>query len=90
MRSLVTMALASAILLAAVHVVDAKTERSSGSGGFHSSGSHTGGSHRNASPRPHAAKSKSNYVIVKCKTKACLKKHPSGVYGFVPKAKQGR
>ena len=87
MKSLAVVALASAMLLGGMHGADAKTERSHSGGGFNSSGSHSGGSHRSASPRPHAAKSKSNYVIVKCKTNACLKKHPSGVYGFVPKKK---
>jgi hypothetical protein len=45
--------------------------------------SHGGGSH-------HASRSaKRDLIVVKCKTKACFKKHPSGVYAFKPKPKKG-
>jgi hypothetical protein len=69
-----------AVLFGGIEGAAAKTYRT------HSGSSHASGSTRVHTPR--AAKPKANYVIVKCKTKACFKKHPSGTYGFVPKAKK--
>lgn len=91
MKLMIVAATAVAVLLGGMEVADAKSERSSGGGsshfgGSHSSGSRSSGTHRVRAPR--AAKAKRDYVVVKCKTSACLKKHPSGVYGFVPKAKK--
>jgi hypothetical protein len=81
MKHLVIAAVVAAMLCAGARLAEAKTYRSDGGGSSHASGPHR-------TSHTHAAKSKSKYVIVKCKTKACLKKHPSGVYGFVPKAKK--
>jgi len=85
-------ALAALVLVAGVGMAEAESwhDKGGGSGG-HSSGSRSsGGSHTwstRGSSTAKTAKPKSNYIVVKCKTQACLKKHPSGVYAFQPKSK---
>jgi len=93
MKFLIVAATMLAVGLAGLDSAAARSDRSSGGGGSsHSSGgSRSSGAYRAHAPRvhaPRAARAKSDYVIVKCKTPACFKKHPSGTYGFVPKAKK--
>jgi len=86
MKHMVIVAAAAAMLLAGIDVAAAKSYRSHSSGGGHSGGSMR--VHAPRAPKAHAARAKGDYVIVKCKTAACLKKHPSGTYGFYPKQKK--
>ena len=85
MKFLILAATMLAVALAGIDSASAKTYRTDSGGS-----SHSWGSTRTHAPRAAKAKTKTDYVIVKCKTKACLKKHPSGVYSFVPKAKKNQ
>jgi len=85
MKTLIVAATALAVLLGGIDLAAAKTYRDSGGGSGHRG---SGVTHpRIAKPRAKSTKPKSALVVVKCKTKACLKKHPSGVYAFKPKPK---
>ena len=96
-------ALAILVWMAGTGLADAKERRDSGGNGSYSSGSRSYTSHSRAGGGFHAhgsssrakgstagdsAKTKSAYIVVKCKTAACLKKHPSGVYAFQSKPKK--
>jgi hypothetical protein len=83
MKIMILAATMLAVALAGIDSAAAKTYRTHGGGSSHS----TGATRMHA---PRAAKAKTNYVIVTCKTKACLKKHPSGTYSFVPKTKKNQ
>jgi hypothetical protein len=78
MKCLIVAAMMAVFLSATI--ADAKTERTHSGDSYHPASMHRVTHGR-------AAKPKRDYVVVNCKTKACMKKHPSGTYGFVPKKK---
>lgn len=77
MKSIIAAALVAAMLMCVAEAANAETDRS------YSGSSH----HASRSAKPKSANS--DLIVVKCKTKACFKKHPSGVYAFKPKPKKG-
>lgn len=77
MKSVIAVALVAAMLMCVAEAANAETDRS-----------HSGSAHY-ASRSTKPKSSKRDLIVVKCKTKACFKKHPSGVYAFKPKPKAG-
>ena len=82
MKTIVVGATMLAFLLGGADIASAKGFRE------HTGSSHAGSSTRVHAPRAsRASKPKGDYVVRKCKTPACFKKHPGGTYGFYAKPK---